>query len=72
MTRMTSSTQKLDRMFSVGKNPCDKRGLGYEDGKEISTFNETVFVKSLGNKEASPVQTPRKKIDLGQCSIVHK
>ena len=27
-----------------------------------------MFVKSLGYKEASPVQTPRKKIDLGQCS----
>ena len=65
MTRMASSTQKLDHMLSVGKNPCDKRGFGYEDGKEISTSNKTVFVKSLGNKEASPMQTPRKKIDLG-------
>ncbi|KAK1578686.1 hypothetical protein Q3G72_032340 [Acer saccharum] len=68
MTRMASSTQKLDRMLNVGKNPCDKRGLGFEDGKEISTSNKTVFVKSLGNKEASPLQTPSKKIDLGQCS----
>ncbi|KAK0593945.1 hypothetical protein LWI29_036523 [Acer saccharum] len=67
MTRMTSSTQKLDRMLSVGNNMYDKRGIRYEDGKEISTSNKTVFVKSLGNKEASPMQTP-KKIDLGQCS----
>jgi hypothetical protein len=55
-------------MLSVGKSPCDKRGLGFEDGKETSTPNKTVFVKSLSNKEASLLQTPRKKIDLGQCS----
>ena len=57
LTRMTSSTKKLD-----------KRGIGYEDSKEISTPTKTIFVKSLGKIEASPVHTPRKKIDLGQCS----
>ena len=68
LTRMASSTNKLDHMLTVGKIPCDKRGLGFEDGKETSTPNKTVFVKNLSYKEASPVQTPRKKIDLGQCS----
>ena len=67
-TRIVSSTEKLDHMISVGKSPCDKRGLGFEDGKESSTPNKTVFVKSLSHQKASPVQTPRKKIDLGQCS----
>ena len=55
-------------MLGVGKSPCDKRGLGFEDGKEPSTPNKTVFIKNLSYIEASPVQTPRKKIDLGQCS----
>ena len=68
MTRMTSSTEKLDLMLSVGKSPCDKRGLGFEDGKESTTSHKIVFVKSLYKKETSLVQTPRKKVDLGQCS----
>ena len=68
LSKMASSTKKLDHMLGVGKSPCDKRGLGYEDGKEISTSNKTVFVKSFGKQVASLVQTPRKKIDLGQCS----
>ena len=62
LTRMTTSTKKLDHILGVGKNPCDKRGLGYEDYKEIPTPKKTVFVKSLGKIEASPVQTPRKKL----------
>ena len=65
---MTSSTEKLNHLLSVGKGPYDKRGLGLEDDKEILTPNKTIFVKSLGKKEASSVQTLRKKIDLGQCS----
>ena len=68
MTRMASSTKKLNHILGVGKSPCDKRGLGFEDGKDISPSKKTMFVKGLGNKEASPVHTPRKKIDLGQCS----
>ena len=67
MTRMASSTQKLDHILSVGNNLHDKRDLGFEDGKETSTFKKTIFVKSLGNKEVSLVQTPRKKLELGQC-----
>jgi hypothetical protein len=67
-TRMDSSTKKLDHMLGVGKSPCDKRGLGFEDSQETSSSKKTVFVKGLGNIEASPVHTPRKKIDLGQCS----
>ncbi|KAK1575218.1 hypothetical protein Q3G72_003537 [Acer saccharum] len=65
---MTTSTKKLDHILGGGKNPCDKRGIGYEESKEITTPTKTVFVKSLGKIEASPVHTPRKKIDLGQCS----
>jgi hypothetical protein len=68
LTRMDSSTKKLDHMLGVGKSPCDKRGLGFEDSQETSSSKKTVFVKGLGNIEASPVHTPRKKIDLGQCS----
>ena len=68
MTRMASSTEKLDHILGVGKSPCDKRGLRFENDKETFLSKKTVFVKGLGNKEASPVHTPRKKIDLGQCS----
>ncbi|KAK0599310.1 hypothetical protein LWI29_004159 [Acer saccharum] len=68
MTRMDSNTKKLDHMLGVGKSPCDKKGLGYEDGKKISTSNKTVFVKSLMNEETSFVQIPRKKLEVGQCS----
>ena len=68
LTRMNSSTKELDHILCVGKSPCDKRGLGFEDSQEISSSKKTVFVKGLGNIEASPVHTPRKKIDLGQSS----
>ena len=66
---MAFSTNNLDHILGVGKSPCDKRGFRFEDGKKTSTSNKTVFVKSLGNKEASLVQIPRKKIDLGQWLI---
>ncbi|KAK0594562.1 hypothetical protein LWI29_024832 [Acer saccharum] len=68
MTRMDSSTKKLDHMLGVGKSPCDKRGLGYEDDKKISTSNKTIFVKSLKKEETSFVQLPRKKLEIGQSS----
>ncbi|KAK0572246.1 hypothetical protein LWI29_028494 [Acer saccharum] len=68
LARIDSSTKKLDHLLGVGKSPSDKRGLGYEDGKKISTSNKTVFVKSLKNKETSIVQIPRKKLEVGQCS----
>ena len=55
-------------MLGVGKSPCDKKGLGIEDGKVSSTPHKTVFVKSLSKNEVSLVQTPRKKLELGQCS----
>ena len=65
LIRMTTSTKKLDHILGVGKNHCDKRGLGFEDSKEISTTKKIVFVKSLGKIEASLVHTPKTKIDLG-------
>ncbi|KAK1558510.1 hypothetical protein Q3G72_003173 [Acer saccharum] len=68
LARIDSSTKKLDHLLGVGKSPSDKRGLGYEDGKKVSTSNKTVFVKSLKNKETSFVQPPRKKLEVGQCS----
>ncbi|KAK0582032.1 hypothetical protein LWI29_020660 [Acer saccharum] len=68
LARIDSSTKKLDHLLGVGKSPSDKRGLGYEDGKKISTSNKTVFVKSLKNEETSFVQPPRKKLEVGQCS----
>ncbi|KAK0579086.1 hypothetical protein LWI29_020756 [Acer saccharum] len=68
LARIDSSTKKLDHLLGVGKSPSDKRGLGYEDGKKISTSNKTVFVKSLKNEETSFVQIPRKKLEVGQCS----
>ena len=55
-------------MWRIGKCPYDKRGLGFEDDKEIPTPNKIMSVKSLGNKETSSMHTPRKKIDLGQFS----
>ncbi|KAK0594029.1 hypothetical protein LWI29_020061 [Acer saccharum] len=60
LARIDSSTKKLDHLLGVGKSPSDKRGLGYEDGKKISTSNKTIFVKSLKNEETSFVQPPKK------------
>ena len=68
MAKMASSTEKLNYMLSIGKSPYDKRGLGFDDDKEIPTPNKTMSVKSLGNKETSSMHTPRKMINLGQCS----
>ncbi|KAK0593731.1 hypothetical protein LWI29_003699 [Acer saccharum] len=68
LARIDSSTKKLDHLLGVGKSPSDKRGLGYEDGKKISTSNKTVFVKSLKNEEISFVQPPKKKLEIGQSS----
>ncbi|KAK0584122.1 hypothetical protein LWI29_007953 [Acer saccharum] len=68
LARIDSSTKKLDHLLGVGKSPSDKRGLGYEDGKKISTSNKTVFVKSLKNEEISFVQPPKKKLEIGQGS----
>ena len=64
LTRMTTSTKKLDHILGFGKNSCDKRGLGFEVSKESSNPKKTVFVKSLGKIEASPIHTPRTKVDL--------
>ena len=33
LTRMASSTKKLDHILGVGKSPCDKRGLRFKDDK---------------------------------------
>ncbi|KAK0573180.1 hypothetical protein LWI29_004054 [Acer saccharum] len=68
LARIDSSTKKLDHLLGVGKSPSDKRGLGYEDGKKISTSNKTIFVKSLKNEETSFVQPPKKKLEIGQSS----
>ncbi|KAK0598426.1 hypothetical protein LWI29_034593 [Acer saccharum] len=71
LARIDSSTKKLDHILGVGKSPSDKRGLGFEDDMETSTSKKTVFVKSLGSKEASLVQALRKKLELGQFQM-HK
>ena len=68
LARMDSSTKKLDHLLGVGKSPSDKRGLGFEEDKETITSKKTIFVKSLGSKEASLVQAPRKNLELGQSS----
>ena len=47
LTRMAFSTKKFDHMLGVGKSPCDKKGLGFEDGKVSSTTHKTVFVKNF-------------------------
>ena len=51
MTKMASSTEKLDHMLGVRKRPSDKRGLGYIDDKEASSSSKMVFVKSMDIKE---------------------
>src|SRR5579862_9038413 len=68
LARMDSSTKKLDHLLGVGKSPSDKRGIGFEEDKETITSKKTIFVKSLGSKEASFVQAPRKKLEIGQSS----
>ena len=44
LTRMTTSTKKLDNILGVGKSPCDKRGLGFKVSKDCSIPKKTVFV----------------------------
>ena len=68
LARMDSSTKKLDHSLGVGKSPSDKRGLGFEEDKETITSKKTIFVKSLGKNDASLVQAPRKKLEIGQSS----
>ena len=68
LARIDSSTKKLDHLLGVGKSPSDKRGLEFEDDMETSTSKKTIFVKSLGRKETSLVQIPRKNLELGQSS----
>ena len=68
LVNMTMSKEKLDRMINDLMVRNDKRGLGFKNGEKTSIPNKTKYVKSLDKKEASLVQTPRKKIDLGQCS----
>jgi len=33
ISKLTSSTEKLNHLLSVGKGPTDKRGLGFEEDK---------------------------------------
>ncbi|KAK0597388.1 hypothetical protein LWI29_024823 [Acer saccharum] len=58
----TSKDEKEEK-----KSPCDKRGLGYEDDKKISTSNKTIFVKSL-KKEELHLCNFLEKLEIGQSS----
>ena len=57
LMRIDSITKKLDYILGVGKSSWDKRGLGFEDSQETSSSKKTMFVKGLGNIEASPVHS---------------
>ena len=68
MAKMTSGTEKLDKMLSCGKSPCDKKGLGYVEEVEATPLKKTTFVKS---KEVESSQTPQhstKWVEVGESS----
>ena len=46
IAKMTSGTEKLDKMLSCGKSPCDKKGLGYVEEMEATPLKKTTFFKS--------------------------
>ena len=68
ITKMTSGTEKLDKMLSCGKSPCDKKGLGYVEEMKATPLKKTTFVKS---KEVENAQTPQqstKWVEVGESS----
>ena len=40
IAKMTSGTEKLDKMLSYGKSPCDKKGLRYMEEMEAKSLEE--------------------------------
>ena len=68
IAKITSRTEKLDKMLSCGKSPCDKKGLGYVEEMEATPLKKTTFVKS---KEVESAQTPQqstKWVEVGESS----
>ena len=68
LVNMTLSKKKLDAMVNDMKIPNDKRGLGFQNDKKISSTSKIMFLNGNGIKEASPPQHPRRKIELGESS----
>ena len=54
IAKMTSITEKLDKMLSCGKSPSDKKRLGYVEEMETTSLKKTTFVK---RKEVENAQT---------------
>ena len=68
IAKMTSGTEKLDKMLSCGKSPSDNKGLGCVEELETTSLKKTTFVKS---KEVENAQTPQqstKWVEVGESS----
>ncbi|KAK0588753.1 hypothetical protein LWI29_005016 [Acer saccharum] len=46
ISKMSSSSNKVETLIKSGKHPCDKRGLGYINEKETPSSNKSTFVKA--------------------------
>ncbi|KAK0594669.1 hypothetical protein LWI29_029410 [Acer saccharum] len=63
MTRMDSSTKKLDHMLGVGKSPCDKRVLVPRKKLEVGQCsNAQVKMGPRRQPQAQPPRVPQANI----------
>ncbi|KAK0572842.1 hypothetical protein LWI29_038048 [Acer saccharum] len=46
ISKMSSSSNKVETLIKIEKHPCDKRGLGYINEKETPSSNKSTFVKA--------------------------
>ena len=68
IAKMTSETEKLDKMLSCGKSPYDKKGLGYVEEMKATPLKKTTFVKSKEVKSAQTPQQSTKWVEVGESS----
>ena len=46
ISKISSSSNKVETLIKSGKHPCDKRGLGYINEKDTPSSNKSTFVKA--------------------------
>ena len=46
ISKMSSSSNKVETLIRSGKHPCDKRGSSYINEKETPSSNKSIFVKA--------------------------
>ena len=68
IAKMTSGTEKLDKMLSCGKSLCYSMGLGYVEEMEATPLKKTTFVKSKKVESAQTPQQSTKWVEVGESS----